>query len=304
MRNSKIELSSPSKIEKVEFNIKELDRFKNTDYYKNLLFYYNTLLHKMSFENMNIFKKNIKYLDIEEKLHLFGTYGGYDMKNNKIYLLSKIYNEGNFYHELLHMSSNIYDKEKDIVYSGLSYNSKKLILGDGLNEGYTELLNRRFFGYDKEDHSYECQIVLSRLVEKIAGDDIMARLYFNADLNTLMKILQIYNSKMPVVKFIKYIDKTIESPSFIVRKYKEDFNTDYFKYITSYLITTYTNKMYLSYLKGNITEDEYLRYIDYYINSVFDIIDLKEEIRPRFKTWCVEKTIEDSYKNAKTLIRK
>lgn len=304
MKDIKLELSDPPKIGQIEFKIEKLDRFKDTNYYNYILNFYNTTEQKLTKEELNVFYDNIRSLDIHEKMFLFDIRGEYATKTNQIFILKNFFKEDTLNHELLHMSSTVCDYKNDIVYSGLSYYSKKIKLGDGLNEGYTELQNRRLFDSDNKEHCYECQIVLAKLIEKIIGNELMRKLYFTADLNTLIKILQIYNNQMPVGKFIKYIDKTIESDLLIVRKFKEDFNTDYFKYITSYLITTYTNKMYLKYLKGDITEDEYLRNIDYYVESIFDIFNIKEEYRPRFNICHVEKSIDNNYKNAKALIRK
>ena len=40
-------------------------------------------------------------------------------------------------HELLHLLSSYYDKEKDILYSGFEQTSKSGNMGEAFNEGYT-----------------------------------------------------------------------------------------------------------------------------------------------------------------------
>ena len=87
-------------------------------------------------------------------------------------------------HEFLHMaSSNLYESGFKQIGAYDSKDGKKIYVGRGLNEGYTELLNCRLFGYDLKKCTYMIPVKLTRLIETFfdnPGD--MEKAYFNNDI--------------------------------------------------------------------------------------------------------------------------
>lgn len=95
-------------------------------------------------EEFNILRNNIDNIMVNQlqRDHTAGTnytIGGYDFINRTINLYNEV-STTTIYHELFHVSSSYYDKQKEIVFSGFHHHSKEKDIGRGLNEGYTELL--------------------------------------------------------------------------------------------------------------------------------------------------------------------
>ena len=151
------------------------------------------LIHLKSF-NESFFYYNVSSLKIERNSFLSKIYPGvYDVRKNVIHLSD----DYEFPHELNHMSSTFCDG-KD-YYSGFSQNGN----GDGLREGYTELLSGRYF--NKKD-SYPVEVKIMSNLEKIIGRDKMEHFYYTADLYNLVKELEQYDSKENVLNFINCVD--------------------------------------------------------------------------------------------------
>lgn len=116
----------------------------------------------------------INYHKTRKKSKVTGTYNGYSKKID-------IYDSDSnttLYHELLHAASTSYAFHS----VGFKINLKEGgILGEGLNEGYTELLNNRFFNCHSK--SYIHLQKLAKLIENFyENKDEMTEDYFNADL--------------------------------------------------------------------------------------------------------------------------
>ena len=85
------------------------------------------------------------------------------------------------------MASTIF--QDGIIYSGLSEQN----IGIGLNEGYTELLAKRYF--DKSNNNgYIFETQIAKLLELIIGQEKMESYYFNANLYGLIEELRKYNN--------------------------------------------------------------------------------------------------------------
>ena len=106
------------------------------------------------------------------------------------------------------MSSSCYRGE--IEYSGFhqfSLKSGLFNLGEGINEGYTELLRHRYFITENDGfESYTYEIDTADKIEKITGKEKMESLYLNADLPGLIQELKQFSSEEAIIKFISDVD--------------------------------------------------------------------------------------------------
>lgn len=112
--------------------------------------------------------------------------GFYNSFENVVKLLSN--KRSTLTHELLHLSSNLVkDKMNSITGFQITDLSKRYDIGVGINEGYTSLLNERYF---KEKHvSYLDLLILSELIELIVGQELMEKMYFENNLKGLCEVL-------------------------------------------------------------------------------------------------------------------
>lgn len=113
----------------------------------------------------------------------------------------------NLYHELLHMSSTIVDKEEKWHIQVLVKLERTIYsIGVALDDGYTELLLYRFFNIDKQYVSYNYEKSIAQIIENIISKDKMTSLYFGADLYSLCSELKKYNSQENIEKFLTDLD--------------------------------------------------------------------------------------------------
>ena len=160
------------------------------------------IMYNVDSQDLDNFYCNIKKIKIKKKrfcgnpLSKVMTVGTYDVRKNEI----KLYDgcETDLYHELMHMASSRY--EDGNRYEGFATNcyenANSEYIGYGLNEGYTELLTRRYFDI-KDDESdvsdgYDYLVYLARLIEIIVGEEKMQHFYFKADLPGLISELSKY----------------------------------------------------------------------------------------------------------------
>lgn len=105
-------------------------------------------------------------------------------------------------HELMHAASSY--KYNDILGSGFHQTHKS---GIGINEGYTDLIAKRYFNKGIEQmcgYSYHRNI--AEIVETIVGKQKMLNLYFHGNLQGLIKELSKYQSEEKVKQFILDLD--------------------------------------------------------------------------------------------------
>ena len=171
----------------------------------------NKLLQNTKIDNLKNLILNFPYITI--KYHsasydpsISGTYNG---KTKEIH----IYNSDNkvsLHHELLHASS------ADIRFMVLK---NGLIFGKGLNEGYTELLNNRFFNYTSTSYNYLQK--LAKQIENLCTDkENMIEYYFNADIFSLISEL------IPKISLKEIIDILVDMDMLL---YNE--NKSYLEYL-------------------------------------------------------------------------
>ena len=116
-------------------------------------------------------------------------------------------------HELFHLASSIKADEDDSTYfSGFaqSYYTLKdglIKIGDGINEGYTEYLTRKYFsGTSEATVTYELLSSIACKMEDVIGEDKMQALYLNADLKGLIEAFKEYADEKDVMNFIANTD--------------------------------------------------------------------------------------------------
>lgn len=205
-----------------------------------LLKYFNIFINKFPKNYLKTFFKNLSTIDYQEGLDKEGmlrsllgiitgsgtTEGYYYGYENKIYVISKkqkkllTFLTGNnsfsydeiinnvLSHELFHAAT--YMTTDNIMFCGFYQNSGIYDIGNGINEGYTELLARRYF--DKENGYYDDEVIIAALIEEIIGKDKMESLYFYADLKGLIKSLSAYTDESYVNRFIINFDKYCQKP--------------------------------------------------------------------------------------------
>ena len=141
----------------------------------------------------------LKYRASEE------TGAAYWVKENKVIIYEYDDILISIFHELLHMSSSMY--KDGINYSGFSQTGpRNFRIGNGLNEGYTQLLCKRYFSDQKINNSYPYFVHYAKLLERIVGKDRMQSYYMSADLRSLIEDLKQYSSEEEIMRFINNLD--------------------------------------------------------------------------------------------------
>lgn len=151
-----------------------------------------------------------------------------------------------YYHELFHMSSS--GKAKDGYCMGFSQsdfeNEKKI--GDGINEGYTELLNERFFEFKNNNKMYIIYKIIAEIIESIIGEKKMMNLYFTANLKGLFSELSKKTDDNKAFEFVSALDSLDETKigfiyDFLEELYENSRNKD--DYLIIKKDTDFFNKM-------------------------------------------------------------
>lgn len=254
--------------------------------YSTVANFYQTIKANINSKDLNFFYNNISGLKYDTKIYFFRNillrifggnilYGTYDTEKNEIVivdnrLIGQSNNTNTDSHELLHMSSTIYDANANIEFCGFSQINNNVVIGNALNEGYTELLNNRYFGpIPKDDSCYEYEKLIASLVEDIIGRDKMTSLYFNADLYNLVQELKKYTTESDIINFICILD--------ILSKfgyYKHhllsvwEYLISYFNEVNKFLIETYTKKLRIEYENKEITQKEFYLKLNKYTRKM------------------------------------
>lgn len=167
--------------------------------------YVEKLSNYIPLEDMNLVRANFNSLILKKRLSSCleknsGTYSNY---YNKI-IYSKKWALG---HEFLHMASSTYDRKTNIDFSGFEQLDEKNIIGTGLNEGYTELLNKRIYGVEPDDRVYTREVRVAKMLELFFDDEKeMTHLYFTCDLPRFIKHLENYAPRGEIIKLITDLD--------------------------------------------------------------------------------------------------
>lgn len=231
---------------------------------------------QLSSYNNTAFYKNMETLRIREER--IDYHGRYLSEINKIelkrmpYSSELLFSKHTLFHELIHMATS-YD-------NGARIGFRQQKLGRGLNEGYTELINKRYFSKEDDDEAksdkpigYGYEQELAYGIELLVGQNKMESLFFNADLYGLIEEMSKYTSREESTAVIKAITQVTNAKT-----------PDEMKQIATLVKTQISNiinrKNRQQYLHGQITrsqfEEERLRTV-FYMND------------------CTLKRVEDSY---------
>ena len=153
-------------------------------------------LHE-NLQTLKVCKKNFFSLSFHDGLYI--------PKENKI-LVATIDSLG---HELLHMSSTKV-LPQDIYLIGYRYINRNanIDIGNGLNEGYTELLATRYFGCSTLPFENKENVQIARLLECFFDNpQYMRYLYFNHDLNGFIDYMTTFAEKEEVIQLLIEIDE-------------------------------------------------------------------------------------------------
>lgn len=204
--------------------LRQLSNKEKQDIIKNLSFKFGKFqpeilnficaLEKDKNINLNILYRNLRTLSIKtddyllKKLKLSDfllkgkTLAYYEVARNQI-VLSSNYQSNEFFHELFHTASSAYLYQKNTNFCGISQRSPKthINIGKCLNEGYTELLNERYFSTNLST-SYCEEKNIAWAIEEIVGLKAMYNYYFNADLPGLISNLLKYDDEGNILLFL------------------------------------------------------------------------------------------------------
>ena len=168
--------------------------------------------------NLDKLHITIDYKDDDEKGHFF---------NNNIYLYIDKNSDydpidedfiDTLYHELLHAAT--YDEDKDKLRSGFNKNACGYNLAHSLNEGYTELLTKRYFSYFTNNSYYLKEQEYASEVERLIGKDVMEKAYLEGDLYTVITKLSDYI--LEPIDFIIKADYGLIDPVEVLRKIEKN----------------------------------------------------------------------------------
>lgn len=279
-----IKILTPEKINSV-LKKRDKKRILSQPLGKDILKFKSVLIENINNEDFNFLFNNLKTLKTNERIFFLRYFllqfigGTYNSKKNKVKILKFIKNDV-LNHELFHMASSMYDKEKNITFSGfmqVNYKTKKYI-GNGLNEGYTQLLAERYFGEtNRVAHSYKICMFFAEKLEEIIGKEKMQSLYLNADLLQLINELKRYDTEENIINFIKSLDlilkyvKYMYNPLRNIPTYKfyvSEKNKDLLEFIQSKLIEWYTKKKELELENNLINDQQFLKDIAKYYFSI------------------------------------
>lgn len=158
------------------------------------------------------------------------------------------------FHELLHMASS-----KALMEGSISGFDVKT--GKNLNEGYTEVLRKRYFCNSGRKEWNE---VIAEGIENIVGRQKMERYYLNADLPALIHELSNYMEKEDVYKLLYIMDNTEEiRGEEVIQKFSRK------KYNILIQEIANANLRKLNHMLRNkcISEEEYLRQKEIKVDS-------------------------------------
>ena len=194
---------------KEEYPNLNLEKLEKTEYRTYLFEFINKMkenFSKASLKNLynNINDATIKRSFIADIRQASGIYNTFSNSILISYSLLQKYTKETFFHELLHLSSTF--TNNGLAYSGFSQWKHFYKIGEGLNEGYTQLLTERLCRETASMKTYKEEVKIATALEMIIGKDKMYELYFDANLPGLIEEIGKYSTKEEATKFIMNVD--------------------------------------------------------------------------------------------------
>ncbi len=239
-------------------------------------------------DSLKFLRRNISSLSVSKynevnrlKFHAGeGTGAAYWVKENKVIIYEYDDILISIFHELLHMSSSIH--KDGINYSGFSQTGpRNFRIGNGLNEGYTQLLCKRYFSDQKISDSYPYFVHYAKLLERIVGKDRMQSYYMSADLRSLIEDLKQYSSEEEIMRFINNLDFIFfevgyfTSENHLVREELTNIMQEISSFIVNAFIEKYKDSSIRFYKSGQYdrmikSKEEFNELIKKVIDNTFD----------------------------------
>lgn len=249
-------------------NIKLTIKFNEelNEYINNFI---NKIKQDIPEENLSYLYDNIRWLKltVKKRLDKSPILGSYNILKNKIVLYGCIELD-TLYHELFHMCSNKYDKKNKT--SGLECDLGSDSIGIVINEGYTELLLKRYFPEVYEEGSYDFGRKIAESLEQILTKENMQKHYFNENLYGLIIDLKEYYTIEEISTFLTstdFIHYYYRSDK-VLNNIEADIILSTLDYIICFLITGYCKKLN----KLNISNSKKQKLIkEFYYNINFKI---------------------------------
>ena len=295
----------------VEYSDRLLD-WINNDYVSIFDLIMKPKLKKEYIENFYSNLSNSKIIKNKLLLKLFSFweyFGGnyFTKRNNYLVLGDKELLEKNNacltpYHELLHLLSTRID-DKHTVRIGLQIND----YGISINEGYTELLTKRYFNnFSIKDYTaYPNFVWYMEMIEEIVGKDRLEDLYYSSNQEGLSKELTSLSNEEDIINLFNTMDELFFDEKHlydIQKKYlklnKEvDLKTmnEYYEsnkinrdYIFESILKMYKNKQ-LKLLKNKIIDQEM------YDKRIKEFVE--KNLKKKEKTDQIEDLYQEYFKN-------
>lgn len=225
-----------------------------------LKLFMDTINLKLPHVNKSILIQNLNSAVVKERSQLIfkltstrGSLGKYNFFDNEIIVIANNYFE-TIFHELLHLSSTMIDK--NMVYTGFAQinKGKGRMVGRGLMEGYTSLLDERYFTDHRQIPSYIIEKAICKILEKIIGQTDMEKMYFESNLYELVDNLKKYDSEQNIFNFILNLDFINENTNYRNKSFHEN-RTKRIKEIITFLLRCYYNKLNKEVADGMISRN-------------------------------------------------
>ena len=280
----------------LEVNYRHVGKLNIDEKYQEYISkFVDAILSNFKEKDLTIFYNNINSLkvesyeksNVENKKDSSKVSASYAIGINKCYIYSSDF-KFSLPHELFHMASSLFDAKKMIVYSGFfQYNG--VMIGDGLNEGYTELLAQRYITKEDENlsYSYFYLTLFASHLEKIVGKEKMESLYLNADLRGLVEELKQYTNEDNIFKFIACLDYFYRYSEDLRKSKKDKAKILYcLKFIYKFLLACGIQKSVKESLENEIDPNMLNQKINEFIPSFEEVYLYKEQ-------YLVSNTFED-----------
>jgi len=270
----------------------DLSKIESKPLGKELLKFRKKLYRKFNNQNLKLLNNNLASLEVKIKyitpqIFLSKFFAGtYNAVKNKLTVL-KILEEITSIHEFFHIASSYYDENHKIAFSGFQqiiFEANKY-LGSGLNEGYTELLTRRYLNLKNSyvTYRYDLCAFFTEKLEEIVGKERMETFYFNADLFGLYKYLTRFDDGSNVATFITTLDYLFKTATYE----NSEEQIECYELIECYLYKWFIMAKQEELNKHIIDENTFNKETQNYINS-FGNESLCSQILEKQKEYCLK----------------
>lgn len=261
----KVSVNPSSKVMYKSLNYLEINYYVSRQFQKEVSRFFSILSKKIAGINFDLLAHNLKEFSIEKKQNILFINNYFDLyytKKNKIFFIIDNHLV-TFSYKFLHIVS-FNDKKEKSCYGFYQHDEKNhTSFGKGIDSGYTEWLNIKYFSTSNTAFSTEKYIAYE--LEKIIGKK-MEILYFNADLEGLIEELKKYDTKEKILEFIKSVDYINEYSKL---KDSSSLNSS-FSIIYNFLLNAYIKNLRQSLSNNMISEEQINNKIFYFLVDMFN----------------------------------